>query len=353
MLARFEAHQFRCFDRAVLPTEGGSVGLVGPNGSGKTSILEGLHFLSYGRSFRVMDRQQLVRAGAQGFRLVASVDDALGRADLTARFAASRLSVEISGRAVAGIGEAAGRLRAHLIDPSVHRLIEGVPQERRRLLDTGVFHVEPMYLSHWRQYRRVLKQRNAALRGPSPQRDAPIWDAELSSTAVAVHEARLAYVQRWSSTFRSTAAALGLVGASLGYRRGWGADTDLVDALRESRSRDLAMGMTSLGPHRADVAVLLDGQGARRIVSRGQQKLLASALVLSQLKLVQSTGQQPLLLLDDPGAELDVDNLGKFLAMIGALPAQIIATATFPAALEALPDLRLFHVKQAGLVPML
>lgn len=353
MLERFEAHHFRCFERAVLPADGRSVGLVGPNASGKTSVLEALHFLSYGRSFRVNDRQQLIRAGSKGFRLTARVSDAAGPADLSARYLDGQLTVEVSGRPASGVGELASRIRAHLIDPSVHRLIEGIPQERRRLLDTGVFHVEPTYLADWRQYRRVLRQRNAALRSALPANEISAWDAQLCDAAIRVDQTRASYVHQWSKVFRSTSSAFGLMEASLEYRRGWAAGVDLVAALNDSVARDLNAGVTSVGPHRADVAVVLGGRSARRVVSRGQQKLLASALVLSQLKLVQAVGQQPLLLLDDPGAELDVDNLGKFLAVIGELPVQIIATATFPAALEALPKLVMFHVKQAGLEPML
>ena len=353
MLERFEAHQFRCFDRAAFCIDGGSVGLVGPNAAGKTSVLEGLYFLSYGRSFRVSDRRQLVRSGSEGFGLRAAVSDARGSARLAMRYATAQLAVEINDRPALGVGELASWLRAYLIDPSVHRLIEGAPQERRRLLDTGVFHVEPSYLSQWRQYRRALRQRNAALRGPNPRRAIAAWDSELVLASEAVTRARSSYIERWSGIFRSTGASFALLGGSLQYRRGWPGDLDFTTSLRDAQPRDLALGVTSVGPHRADIRVLLDGKVASRTISRGQQKLLASALVLSQLKLVQSEGEQPLLLLDDPGAELDVDNLGKFLDLISKLPVQIIATATFPTALEALGELKLFHVKQAGLVPML
>jgi DNA replication and repair protein RecF len=353
MLQRFEAYEFRCFERLVLPLQGRSVGLVGPNGAGKTSILEGLFFLSYGRSFRVQDRRLLVRRGAAGFRLKAEVSDPHGTATLGVRWTPKALEAEINGIAADGIRALAGRLPPYLIDPSVHQLLEGLPQERRRLLDTGVFHVEPTYLDCWRRYRRTLKQRNAALKSPKAGRDAPSWDQELAAAATELDAARQRYIDRWARLFRSVAAALGFPGAGLEYRRGWDMDVDLQEALRVALPRDIAMGTCTVGPHRADVVPLLDRGLAKRIVSRGQQKLLASALIISQLKMVAGQGHQPVLLLDDPGAELDVDNCGKFLEVVRGLNVQTVATATFPAALEALPGLALFHVKPAGLEPML
>jgi DNA replication and repair protein RecF len=353
MLRRFEAHQFRCFDKVVLDLEGRSVGLVGPNASGKTSLLEGLYFLSYGRSFRVNDRRQLIKSGASGFRLLADVDDALGATRVSVRYDSASLSAAINDIPCNSIVAVAARVRAHLIDPSVHRLIEGLPQERRRLLDTGVFHVEHAYLANWRRFRRALKQRNAALRGPNPGRDAQVWNAEFCAAADAVHQSRLSYVAAWSSAFRSVAASLGLMDARLEYRGGWPTNDDLESALRGASERDAAMGSTSYGPQRGDVRVLIGERTARQVISRGQQKLLASAMVLGQLKLVEARGHRPLLLIDDAGAELDVDNLGKFLSVVAGLPAQLIVTATFPGALESLRELAMFHVKQDGLTRML
>jgi DNA replication and repair protein RecF len=352
VLERFEAHHFRCFEKLSLPLGGRSVGLVGPNAAGKTSILEGLYFLGFGRSFRTTDRRQLVQTGAPGFLLRASVADSAGNSTLGARWTQGKLALELSGQPASGIGDLASRLRLHLIDPSVHRLIEGGPQERRRILDTGVFHVEQNYLSRWRSYRRALKQRNAALRSGSTQ-SASAWDDELVRWGLELDATRVAYVDRWNSAFEMAAGAFGLREAKLAYRRGWAGDLAFQDALRLTIARDAVLGVTSVGPHRGDVEVTLGGAGARKVVSRGQQKLLGSALVLAQLKVVHTAGHQPVLLLDDPAAELDVDNLGKFLAVIGELPIQLIATATFPAALEALKQLSLFHVKQDALTPVL
>ena len=352
MLERFEARDFRCFERVSLELNGGSAGLVGPNASGKTSLLEGLHFLAYGRSFRCHERSQLLRKGSNAFRLQAEISDQVGSAALLSRGEPEALRCQINERQVS-LTEVATRLPVHLIDPSVHRLIEGLPQERRRLLDTGAFHVEPTYLEGWRRFRRLLRQRNAALKGANPKRDARIWDSQFGPVAAAVDEIRRDYVRRWSASFRPTAASLGLIGASLDYRRGWPEDSSLERILEAGLERDVSTGVTQVGPQRADVRVLLDGRAAKRIVSRGQQKLLASALVLSQLRLMKQSSQEGILLLDDPGAELDVDNLGRFLSVLAELPMQMIVTATFPAALEALPHLQMFHVKQEGVERML
>lgn len=221
------------------------------------------------------------------------------------------------------------------------------------MLDMGVFHVEHGYASAWRTFRRVLKQRNASLRGANPVRDTRLWDDEFVKAATAVDAFRRVYSEHWATAFKATAASFDLVAAGLNYRCGWDRDVGLQGSLAEVLERDIALGYSTVGPQRADVSVTLNGRLARRVVSRGQQKLLASGMVLSQARLLSQAGHTPLILLDDPGAELDVDNLGKFLRFLAQMPFQIVAAATFPAALEGLGDLRWFHVKQDGIAPML
>lgn len=142
---------------------------------------------------------------------------------------------------------------------------------------------------------------------------------------------------------------LGAHGARFTYRRGWGADQELADQLGESRARDQRLRTTTVGAHRADVVFFFEGAPARDRVSRGQQKLLAAAFVLSQLSFQAAQGAPPAcLMLDDPAAELDVDNLGKLLAAVAGVPSQLIITSVQEKGLEGVKLGRKFHVKQGN-----
>jgi DNA replication and repair protein RecF len=142
---------------------------------------------------------------------------------------------------------------------------------------------------------------------------------------------------------------LGAQGARFTYRRGWAADQDLAVQLVESRARDQRLRTTTVGAHRADVSFFFEGAPARDRVSRGQQKLLAAAFILGQLAFQAAQGAPPAcLMLDDPAAELDVDNLGKLLAAVSKIPAQLVITSVHESGLEGVKLGRKFHVKQGN-----
>jgi len=253
----------------------------------------------------------------------------------------------LAGRGVGGISEIAGVLPIQVIDPGIHRLIEEGSARRRRLMDWGVFHVKHEFLVLWRRYQRALLQRNAALRTAAPLDVVGAWDQELGTTGSAVDALRAAYVERLAPYFERIGARLIGGDVRFSYRRGWSADQDLAAALQVSRPRDLRLKATQVGPHRADLAFLVDGEPARDRVSRGQQKMLAAAFILSQLAMrVAERAPRACLMLDDPAAELDVDNLGKLLAVIADIPAQLIVTSVHPRGLRGLGVARMFHVEQ-------
>ena len=151
-----------------------------------------------------------------------------------------------------------------------------------------------------------------------------------------------------------TAFSRELLGQAVGfdYRQGWAGDKPLAEALYEGLERDQQAGSTQVGPHRADVALAYDERQARRLVSRGQQKLLACAMVLAAAAVVQSsTGRQMLLLLDDPAAELDRQSLGRLLNAVFSLNCQVVATALDPRSLAFPERPSVFHVEQGRLTP--
>jgi DNA replication and repair protein RecF len=239
-------------------------------------------------------------------------------------------------------------LPAQAIDPEVHRLIEGGPQERRRFLDWGVFHVEPTFVDHWRRYQRALRQRNAALRAGQGTQAVRAWDPELIESGLQVAASRRRYLESLAPAVAATAQRLLGEPLELALLQGWAADRALAEALEASWPRDVERGLTHSGPHRADLSVRFAGAPARDRVSRGQQKLAASALLLGQLRCDAALGSSvAALLVDDPAAELDAGNLERLLAEVVDLPAQLFVTALDPQnpALSRLPEGSRFHVE--------
>jgi len=245
--------------------------------------------------------------------------------------------------------EVARVLPVQVIDPSIHRILEEGSARRRRLIDWGVFHVKPHFLDSWRKYQRVLAQRNALIQNNAADSALHAWDPGLIASASAVQRDREEYVHLLTPYFESLASDLLELPVTVRYRQGWPADQSLAAALEMSRTRERRQRTTVVGPHRADAVIEVDGVIARKRVSRGQQKLLAAALILSQIQLRATIEPLPVcLLLDDPAAELDVDNLGKLLRVVERTPAQVIVTSLAETHFAQLPMRQSFHVEQGG-----
>ena len=339
---------FRCIQTAELDLHGRCNLISGENASGKTSLLEAIFVLGRGRSFRTPKTETLIRAGRPAFQLTARVRRGGAPRPLGLRLSKDGMEARFAGRAVGGLAELATVLPAQAIDPEVHRLIEGGPQERRRFLDWGVFHVEPNFVEHWRRYQRALRQRNAALRSGQGPDVVRAWDPELLEAGEVVAKFRARYLE----ALRPHVAAVAnrLLGASLeiSLQQGWAAERSLREAVEAAWSKDQERGLTHAGPHRADVSVRFGGVPARDRISRGQQKLAAAALLLGQLRCDAEQGSAvAALLVDDPAAELDAAHLERLLGEIVELPAQLFVTALDPAnpALAILPDGHRFHVE--------
>jgi DNA replication and repair protein RecF len=254
-------------------------------------------------------------------------------------------TARVAGRPAETLAELSRVFAVQVIEPGIHRLVEEGGYRRRRWLDWAVFHVEPQFIDTWVRYTRALKQRNAALKSDSSQ--AGIWDPELSRLGELIAESRRTFLERLQPYWREAVAALSGLDVELHYLRGWNLEQSLEEALVASRARDELRQLTHSGPHRADVAVRLHGRPAREVLSRGQQKLVAVAMTLAQLRLLQDQTQTtPTLLLDDPGAELDGERLERFIGEVLKLRCQLVVTSLHSESrLFGTPD-RTFRVVQ-------
>ena len=347
MIRLFRATHFRCLESVEL-APGPRFNLIsGANASGKTSLLEALAYLGRGKSFRGASTANLTQHGKEDFVLFGEVERAEGKINLGVRNGREGLEVRVGGENASGAAALAEALPLQVIDPEVHNLIAGGPELRRRFLDWVAFHVEHDHLMIWRRFRRALKQRNAALKARSSEAAIRSWNAEFIDLAVQLDDSRRRVLELTTDSLEEHGQALLQTDLSFEYQQGWSREKSLEEALEGGMERDLQMSSTQAGPHRADIRVSYDERQARKLVSRGQQKLLASAMILAATETAQAALEKPLLLLlDDPAAELDSNSIERLMGAVSALGCQVIATSLEPDALIFPEEPVMFHVEQ-------
>lgn len=352
-LTRLRVAQLRCLAETELVFAPGLNLVTGGNGAGKSSLIEAVHLLGYGRSFRGRVRDGLIRTGAPHLELYAEWQDDGGQAHRAGiRHAGNAWEARLDGAPAPSLTELCAQLAVVTFEPGSHDLISGGSEGRRRYLDWALFHVEPSFLPWWRRYARALKQRNALLKVGAGTATLASWDAELVEAGEVLTRLREAYLARLEPVFVATAAQFlpELGAAQLEFLPGWRRqELSLADALVLARDRDLAQGFTSVGPHRADWRIGYAGLPGRETLSRGQEKLTALACVLAQARAYAEDRQDwPVVCLDDLASELDRGHQRQVLQAVLASGAQVLLTGTeVPIVLSELaPPLRRFHVEQ-------
>ena len=348
-IQRFTAANFRCLENIELTAAPDYNLIYGANAAGKTSILEGIAYLGRGKSFRGAATTDLVRHGEREFVLFGEVLSGERTARVGVRNSSEGLEVRIDGEA-GGAADLAGTLPLQIIDPDVHNLVAGGPEQRRRYLDWLAFHVEHGYLETWRRFRRALKQRNAALRAAAAADVINGWNAEFVELAAKIDSGRRFALEVAADALEEAGGELLGSAVAFSYRSGWGENNDLLAALEKGIERDRQQGSTQYGPHRADLKLSYDERQARKLVSRGQQKLLACAMILAATETAQAALERPLvLLLDDPAAELDADSLARLMGRVVGLGCQVVATSLEPDVPLFPASAAMFHVEHGRL----
>ncbi|MFD2191357.1 DNA replication/repair protein RecF [Pistricoccus aurantiacus] len=328
--------------------------ILGANGSGKTSLLEGIHILGLGRSFRTHRLKHAIAYEADSLtlhgRVAGNPPIPLGvRRDRQAQ----ELEMSLAGERIARTASLAEVLPLQLINPDTFRLLEGTPKARREFLDWGVFHVKHGFFDVWKRVRQALKHRNALLRHDRMDlRSLDIWDREFTHWSERLDRLREDYFEAFIPVFEETLSELlDEPGLELRYSRGWDKERSLAEILQQGRAGDRQMGFTQQGPQRADLRIRLHRRPAVEILSRGQQKLVVSALKLAQGRLLErTTGRTCLYLIDDLPAELDNQHRKRFCRWLERMNCQVFVTSVEPQALGGIWQLEtpvmMFHVKQ-------
>ena len=358
-LTHLEVLGFRNVSRADVDLSSGINLLVGENGAGKTAILEAIYLLGRGRSFRTTQPKQLIRHGDDELVVRAEVDTG----QMVHRLARGKsrggeTKAKIDGESAHKQSRFAELLPLQTLLPGIADLVLDGPSIRREFVDWGLFHVEHQYLEISRRYRKALGQRSAWLReGHDGAFDKDPWAQDIAKQGAQINHRRKGFVASVDQQTRRIFAALGAeLEVQLVYH-GVGDTEDAAVAmaqLAESYERDLRHGTTHIGPHRNDVDIAVNGTNAKYTASRGQAKLIASAIVLAYCtELSQQSNVLPVLLLDDFGAELDSGHRERFFLELERIGCQVIATTTDePKYLvgDALASrARVFHVEQGAI----
>lgn len=322
--------------------------LFGNNGSGKTSVLEAIHLLGLGRTFRSGRIRRLINDDFSECWVSATTlkDHRLG----IRKQSNGGTELRIDGSSDVVIADLVRQLPLQLLNPEIMNLLDGGSKERRSLLDWGVFHVEHQFFNQWQRYQRALKQRNSALKnGTIGRLDISPWHHELSDSAAILHALRLEYMGSWQPYLEACFKVfLPSCNLSIEYAPGWDTDESLFALLEASWQADQQRGHTQIGPHRADLKIKVDGVAADEVLSRGQKKMVVCAIKLSQVERLKQQSLDCVLLVDDLASELDSQARLRLCEYLATLETQVFITCIDPDTVEPVlgnASYKMFHVE--------
>jgi DNA replication and repair protein RecF len=334
LVTAIEAKPSRSLERVRVELAPGIVSIIGPNGTGKTNLIEALYFALTGRSFRTSDRRDLIPFGGSLARTEATIrtDDGVEHTLLAAISRTEGRRHLLDGNPADPATLARSRPPVAVFAPDRLTLVKGPPAERRAHLDGFVAARWPARGELRQRYGQAVAQRNALLArlsaGNGSAEDLRIWDAGMADAAAALVEARADAVAELADPFAAAAAELGLNAATLRYApRAEGSAAEIRAGLEERREQDVRMGRSSWGPHLDELKLAAGGKSLRKYGSQGQQRTALLALLFAERRaLLESRQVTPLLLLDDVMSELDPDRRERLVARLGD-GGQVLITA--------------------------
>ncbi|MDC9725648.1 MAG: DNA replication/repair protein RecF [Gammaproteobacteria bacterium] len=352
MLSQISISNLRNITEISLQPASGINLILGDNGAGKTSILEAIHLLALGRSFKARTLKTTIKFGQKQLQVIARIanDTPVG-----VQFnEQSGLKIRLNSAPLKRLSELAMQLPLQFIPANCHQFFEQGPRYRRQLLDWGLFHVEPSFNFHWQSYKKILQQRNSAIRQHKKIEEIQLWDEHLAEHGEKITELRRlqldAILQEFEAIFQRLCPEYQGANFAIKYRTGWNKDKKLKTSLQDAIERDRQLGYTRSGSHAADWSFTINDFNPAEVFSRGQQKLFFLALCMAQAKITEHVRREKsILLLDDISSELDSSHQKNVLDEMATLPVQAFITAT-DHSLDLHEKVTVFHVKQGAIL---
>ncbi len=352
-------HNFRNYKEETFRFSEGVNVLFGRNAQGKTNCAEAVFYLCTGASLRIRHDKQLIRLGESSASLRAETESRFGRTVLEARLFENRRELYLNGNKVSRAVDFLGNMKSVFFSPGELRIVQDGPDERRRFLNLSISQTSKAYASALLRYNKILEQRNNLLKN----RDAglvletlPVWDEQLSRYAASIIAKRREYLSRLSPLAAEAHAFLtdGAETLSLGFDDSYPEGEEkiakrLLRELENAYERDLRLGFTTVGPHRDDVKIEIDGTDARGYASQGQTRTAALSMKLAELEIFKElTGEPPILILDDVMSELDLARRRKLLERTEGV--QCILTCTHAERLLFGKTLKKFKLREGKII---
>ncbi|TRY28907.1 DNA replication/repair protein RecF [Aliiglaciecola sp. M165] len=343
-------------DVVVLPSPNLNF-IFGQNGSGKSSFLEALHYLGFGRSFRTSKQKNVINNEELSFSIFCqlSVDAEILKLGIS-RNREDLVTVSINGEKSNRLSEFVSHVPVQIFTPQSADVILGSPSLRRRFIDWGLFHVEQSFSKTSQEYAKLLKQKNALLKkiGKNYSSDDAhqmhFWDKQIVRVGEIITNMRYSYLEAIMGHINDNLMHfLPEFSFEISYHRGWEKDAALQEAIFRKEEKDIKNGFLSVGPHKADLKIKSQGIDVAELLSRGQLRMLVAALQLAQVQYLSlKTSKSVVFLLDDIGAELDEVKRQLFIDRLLLEDTQLFITAIEKSQLSFIDkykNKKMFHVE--------
>ena len=314
---------FRNHNNTYFEFSEGVTVIWGENGSGKTSVLEAIHLLTYGKSFKTHKQTHLIKEDKKNALLKAVFLQKKVKNTITAQVEKNKSKIKVNGKQVFNRKELIGQNNVVVLSPEEQPITKGAPLQRRQFVDKMFSVSNKKYINTLQEYNRALRQRNAVLQNIKEERSKinqlPSWNSLLSNKAEKLWKERGYYIERFKKFFLSTVEQYD---KTLNVKVSYKTPTEnnyieILETLNKREKTDIIRGRTSYGPHKDDISFIWEGKNLREYGSQGEHKLTLFLLKVSEmLFLKKHTGGYPILLLDDLFAKLDLERSKKIVAML-------------------------------------